>query len=132
MKNSKRIGNRKGLVVLKKIGAVGFIQIILIIAIIVLLPVFINCKIDLNILAVIIAILALLVPLLNEVNKAIDANRKVCIFRVTAEMYNTNLGELIDKTVNELRQQNKIIDSIKIIDDKNRGRSFSELIIIYH
>lgn len=116
---------------MRKIGIIGLIQIILITCIVILLTVFVKFKIDLNILAVIIAALSLIITLLNEINKAIDANRKTCILRFNADKYNIKLGELLEENVNKLRKENKIIDSIKIIDDKNHA-GCSEVFIIYH
>lgn len=116
---------------MKKIGIVGSIQIILIIFMMVLLPVFIRLQGNLSILAIIISITSILITLLNEVNKAIEANKKSYVLRFHASVYNTDLGKMLEEEVNKLRQQNKIIDSIKIIDDKNQGNS-SEVIIIYH
>lgn len=116
---------------MKKLGPIGSIQITLIVCILISLPVFIKLKFDLNILAVIIAIISLIIALLNEVNKAIEANRKVNIRRFSTDQYNISLGKLLEKEINELRRQNKMINSIKIIDDKNKA-GCSDVIIIYH
>lgn len=116
---------------MKKIGITGSIQIMLIIFMIILLFVFIRLQGNLSILAIIISITSILITLLNEVNKAIEANKKSYVLRFHAGVYNIDLGKMLEEKVNMLRQKNKMIDSIKIIDDKNRPQC-SEVIIIYH
>lgn len=116
---------------MKKLSIVGYIQLILIVCTIVLIPLFIEKKIDLNILAIIISTLSLIIGLLNEVNKAIEANKKSYVIRLEPQLMNINLGELIEQKVNNLRNQNYMIDSIKIINNKQRPTS-DEVIILYH
>lgn len=115
----------------KKIGLVALIQIILILCMIASLPMFVIYKVNLDILAIIIAIMALIITLLNEVSKAIEAHRKTYVIRFNATRYNLNLGKLLEEKVNNLREQDKKIDTIKVIDDKNRPEC-SEVVIVYH
>jgi hypothetical protein len=117
---------------LSKVGLINYAQILLIIALSTAIFFFIFLKLNLDILALIMSVVSLSLTILSTVNKSIEEKRTSEVKRIEARSYDKDLFNDIENSVNELRNEGKIIDSLHMVEACGFTDHRKEAIIVYH
>ena len=133
--STKRINTSGDMNYMKKeidIGILDIVQLFLVITLVISVIFFIAYKLNLNVLALIIAATSLAVTILNEISKNIERKRETKVKRIQAREYDEGLFDDIEQYINELRNNRKIVDSIYVIDACGYNDHRKEAMIVFH